>query len=500
MSDSIDSVQGSCAPAAIAPLPLLPVFLQLSGRDVLISGASQAAVWKAELAQAARARLWLRCAPGSALHAWFAQQSDKSGLQWLDPASVPPSNAACWICEAEDELVAVDLQRHARACGVPLNLIDRPQFSDFQFGSVINRAPLLVSISTAGVAPVLGQALRQRIETLLPSGLAGWLQAARTLRSKVSAQFTTGPLRRDFWQRFAARALREDCSAAAVEELLDPRFEPAGAVALVGAGPGDPGLLTLNAVRALQNADVILFDDLVSDGVLELARREAKRMLVGKRGRRPSCQQEEITALMIKLARAGKQVVRLKGGDPGVFGRAGEELAALRAAGIACRVVPGITAALAMAAAFGVSLTHRDHAQSLQFVTGHARDGRLPARLNWQSLADPRSTTVYYMGAGTIREIVELLRKHGLDADTPALWVANLSRTDERRWSGRLSGLADSIGAHELNCPLLIGIGRVFADVHCSVDAQPRIDADADADADAVALADEPALGYSLRA
>jgi uroporphyrin-III C-methyltransferase / precorrin-2 dehydrogenase / sirohydrochlorin ferrochelatase len=240
-----------------------------------------------------------------------------------------------------------------------------------------------------------------------------------------------------------------------------------GAVTLVGAGPGDPGLLTLNALRALQDADVILFDDLVSEGVLELARREARRMLVGKRGRQASCRQEDISALMIKLARAGKQVVRLKGGDPGIFGRAGEELAALRAAGIACRMVPGITAALAMAAAFGVSLTHRDHAQAVQFVTGHARDGRLPAHLNWRGLADPRTTTVFYMGAGTVQQIAANLRLHGLSADTPALWVANLSRPDERRWSGLLSALPGSIGDEELRCPLLIGIGRVFAEADC---------------------------------
>ena len=233
----------------------------------------------------------------------------------------------------------------------------------------------------------------------------------------------------------------------------------------LGVGPGDPELLTLKAVRALQAADVILFDDLVSDGVLELARREAKRMLVGKRGGRESCRQEDINDMMVSLAKAGKHVVRLKGGDPMIFGRAGEEIARLDAEGIPVSVVPGITSALAMASSLGVSLTHRDCAQSVRFVTGHSRKGELPEDMDWQSIADSRTTTVFYMGGRTAGAIVETLTRHGLPADTPAAVARAVSRPGQRQWIGTLAdlpGVMHEIGYDE---PVLIGVGPTFAGI-----------------------------------
>lgn len=242
----------------------------------------------------------------------------------------------------------------------------------------------------------------------------------------------------------------------------------------MGAGPGDAELLTLRAVRALQGADVILYDDLVSDDVLELARREAKRMLVGKRGRRPSCKQDEINALMVRLAQQGKRVVRLKSGDPMFFGRAGEEIAELQARGIPVQVVPGITAGLAMAAALGVSLTHRDVAQSVRFVTGHARDGGLPPDLDWGGLADPRTTLLVYMARGTAGAFAGRLIAHGAAPGTPLVAVAAISRPAEARWAGTLTELATSgVALPDDGAPLLIAIGRVLEHAGSALAAIP---------------------------
>jgi uroporphyrin-III C-methyltransferase/precorrin-2 dehydrogenase/sirohydrochlorin ferrochelatase len=334
---------------------------------------------------------------------------------------------------------------------------------------------VVIGISTDGAAPVLGQAIRRRIETLLPPALSGWAMLAKSLRANLKAKVPSPTQRRAFWERFAERAFTSAPPESADAFGFDAA-PVAGHVTLVGAGPGDAELLTLKAVRALQAADVILFDDLVSDDVLDLARREAKRMLVGKRGGRASCRQEEINDLMVKLARQGKRVVRLKSGDPMIFGRAGEEIAELRAAGISVEVVPGITAALAMASALGVSLTHRAHAQSLRLITGHGRNGDLPPGLDWRGLADPASTLVFYMAGRTAPEIVRRLIAQGLEAATPVVVVESLSRPEERRRAGRLDALP-ALCADGFEGPVLIGVGQVFASPAEAVAAAPLLSA-----------------------
>jgi uroporphyrin-III C-methyltransferase / precorrin-2 dehydrogenase / sirohydrochlorin ferrochelatase len=242
-----------------------------------------------------------------------------------------------------------------------------------------------------------------------------------------------------------------------------PRNDATGSVTLVGAGPGDPELLTLKAVRALQEADVILFDNLVAPEIIDFARREAKRMLVGKTGHGPSCRQADINALMVRLARQGKRVVRLKGGDPMVFGRAGEEIAACRAAGIAVDVVPGITAAQGAAARLAVSLTHRDHARRLQYVTGHDRRGALPD-LDWQSFADPQVTTVVYMPTKTLGELSAHVVAAGLDAATPAIAIACATRADEDVIVGTIATLPALLAARPPHAPVLVMIGWTLAE------------------------------------
>lgn len=242
------------------------------------------------------------------------------------------------------------------------------------------------------------------------------------------------------------------------------QHERGGRVTLVGAGPGDPDLLTIKALRALQSADVILFDDLVSDAVLDLARKEARRMMVGKRGGQRSCRQDDINEMMIVLAQAGHHVVRLKSGDPMVFGRGGEEIAALKAQGIQVSIVPGITSALAMASTFGVSLTHRDHAHTVRFVTAHNRNGVLPEDVDWHALAHEKTTTVFYMGGRMAADLARRLLAEGASGRTPVVIASALTRDNEKLVVCSLSDIANNLVAIDLTEPVLIGIGDVFGD------------------------------------
>ncbi|TCL65175.1 siroheme synthase CysG [Rhizobium sp. BK251] len=467
------------APARMAPLAKLPVFWALEGKRVVVVGGSDASAWKAELLAAC----------GAEVHVYAEELSDTFEKRIMRGAEHPqgrfthhPENwspallcgATLAIADCEEEEEAKAFFDAARAAGVPVNVIDKPAFCQFQFGSIVNRSPVVVSISTDGAAPILAQAIRRRIETLLPQSLKAWAELAQSLREKINARLAPGPLRRAFWERFVDHAFaashtpEEGAGGSLLDEAERLLEAPAnssghGRVTLVGAGPGDAEFLTLKAVRALQAADVILFDDLVSDEVLELARREAKRMLVGKRGGRESCRQEDINDMMVTFARAGKRVVRLKSGDPMIFGRAGEEIARLEQEGIPVDVVPGITTASAMAARLGVSLTHRDHSQSVRFVTGHSRHGTLPADIDWPALADRRTTTIFYMGGRTAPAIARRLIAEGMPETTPVAICANVSRENERRWFGTLARLQEGIAEIGYHDPVIIGIGAVFS-------------------------------------
>lgn len=460
----------SAPPAAMQPLAVLPVFHDLNGKAVTVIGATEGAAWKVELLLAAGAHVTAVVDQEPDAFDQIKQRGDEAAQRlthkerpWVSCDFI---GAVMIIADAVDDAEARVLQRMARRVGVPVNIIDRPRYCDFSFGAIVNRSPIVVGISSAGAAPVLGQAVRRRIETLLPPGLKNWAGAARALRAKVMATLTDGSDRRAFWRAYAERAFQMPNHEAPLREaeawLAAPEpNELVGRVTLVGAGPGDAELLTLKAVRALQAADVILFDDLVSDDVLELARREAKRMVVGKRGQRPSCKQEEINGLMLKLAGQGKHVVRLKSGDPMIFGRAGEEIADLEAAGIAVDVVPGITAALGAAAALGVSLTHRDFARSVRFVTGHARTGELPEDLDWSGLADPKTTLMIYMGGRTAPKLAQKLIDHGLSSAMSVCILSNVSRPDQSIQRTNLDELAAG-ALIKSEGPVLLGVGTAF--------------------------------------
>ena len=452
----------------IGELSVLPVFFNLQGKTVLVAGGTDAAAWKSELLAASGAQV-IVCAP--TIHHSFDELIQAGKCSWFNDtwSQAHFAGVSLALCDAETEAEAAAFQQTAHAAGVPANVIDKPDYCDFQFGSIVNRSPAVIAITTNGAAPILGQAIRRRIEILLPNFISEWASLAQDIRSGVTQRLSTGFFRRAFWKRFAEQAFRAKPPTNAKQVLLDDCLrmathdsQQAGSVTLVGAGPGDAELLTLKAVRALQAADVILFDHLVSSEVLDLARREARRMLVGKRGGRDSCCQDDINSMMIRLAHAGKNVVRLKGGDPMIFGRAGEELELLDCEGISVTVIPGITAASALAASLGVSLTHRDCAQSVRFITGHSRHGELPRTIDWPNVASACTTTIFYMGGRTAPAISQKLMAAGMAGSTPVVVMSSISCIDEQRWTGTLDKLAQGVKEIGFEHPVLIGVGAVF--------------------------------------
>ncbi|HUZ67174.1 MAG TPA: siroheme synthase CysG [Beijerinckiaceae bacterium] len=457
-------------PLAIGPLATLPVFFNLEGKRVVVAGGTPAASWKAELLAATGARVHVYAAEPCDSLQQLAKKSELvtvAGRLWRD---ADLESAAIAVADVDDRQEAARFAAAAKRAGTPVNVVDRPEFCDFQFGAIVERSPLVIGVSTNGAAPVLAQEIRARIEALLPQALRAWAAAAAEWRPHIQARELKFRARRRFWELFATRALadrRQTPVPADLETLLN-QAESAlpqdglGSVMLVGAGPGDPDLLTLKAVRALQSADVVLFDDLVSPQTVAMSRRESQKITVGKRGYKPSCTQEDITAMLVDFARQGKRVVRLKGGDPSVFGRANEEMDGLAAAGISFEVVPGVTAASAAAAAIRRSLTERDIARRLQFVTAHARNGQLPDDLDWRSLVDPCATTAVYMGLRTLPALVSRLLAEGLSPDTPAALVENASGNKERCVRCAIGDLpARALAAH-MTGPCLVLIGRAL--------------------------------------
>ncbi|MDZ7629601.1 MAG: siroheme synthase CysG [Parvularculaceae bacterium] len=430
-----------------------PISLDLNGRRVVIVGDGLGAASKAQLVTAAGA-IVVPVDPGSDL---------------CDAAEVFRDAALAFVA-VEDRDAAVRWVGAARAAGVTVNAVDRPELSDFATPSIVDRGEVVVSISTGGAAPVLARRLREKIERLLPQRLSALAAFAASFRGAV-AERVPAARRRAFWESFfdgpiAAEVLNggEGAAREAMVAALDrPQTEQqTGAVHIVGAGPGDPELLTLKALRLLQSADVILYDRLVGDGILDLARRDALRLYVGKAKADHAVPQEEIEARLIAFAREGKTVVRLKGGDPFIFGRGGEELETIRAAGVAVFVTPGVTAALGCAAAAEMPLTHRDAAQALTFVTGHAKGDAEPD-LDWASLARLGHTLVVYMGVGKANAIAERLIENGRAASTPVAVIENGTRPDQKILKGALHQLSRIVRDGGVAGPAILVIGDVAA-------------------------------------
>jgi len=456
--------------ARMGPLARLPVFLSLEGKRAVLAGGSPAAAWKAELLSASGARVEVYAADVCEELAQLAADPPRGAIvinrcPWSADIL---ENAAVAIGAFEDNEAAAAFAAAARAAGVPVNVIDKPAFCDFSFGAIVNRSPLVIGISTDGAAPVFAQAIRAKLEALLPKGFADWAAAAARWRGALKLAGLSFAARRRFWQIFTAHAVADPDRAPAQSDFDSFVAEvkglgaavDSGSVTLVGAGPGDPELLTLRAVRALQSADVILFDDLVSREVMDFARREARKMLVGKTGFGPSCTQEDINSLMVNLAKQGKRVVRLKGGDPLIFGRAAEEIAACEAANIPVDVVPGITSVQGAAARLVIALTDRKKARRLQYVTGHAKNGGVPVDLDWKSLADPSTTTAVFMPTRTLAALAEKAIAEGLDRHTPALAISRATRPDQAVVTAPIAELAERLAQAGLPGPVLVMIGK----------------------------------------
>jgi uroporphyrin-III C-methyltransferase/precorrin-2 dehydrogenase/sirohydrochlorin ferrochelatase len=453
-----------------APLfPLFPLFADLRGRRVLVVGGGAVARRKLEPLLAAGARVvvgapWLE----PDVMALFAQgriEHLAGGFEagWLDGA---------WLVVAATDDGAVNraVAAAAEARRIWANVVDDLELSSYQSPARIERGPLQIAISSGGGAPMLARHLREKLEAELDESLAGLATLLLRERGRIRARHPRLAERRRFFEVLLAGPVAErfragDAAGArlAFEAALGeaPPSRDLGSVALVGAGPGDPGLLTLRALRLLNQADVILHDRLVSPGVLALARRDADFIEVGKQAANHHVSQDGIHALMLEHARAGRRVVRLKGGDPFVFGRGGEELEFLHAHGVAFEVVPGITAALACAAYAGVPLTHRDHAQSVRLLTAHCKDSL--DTLDWRALAQEKQTLAVYMGVAGLAGFRDRLLAHGRDADTPFALVENGSRPEQRVITGTLAELPSLAARHDVQSPALLILGEVAA-------------------------------------
>lgn len=446
-------------------MDFLPIFLDLKGRSAVVAGGGATATRKVRLLRKAGARVTV-VAPR--LDAELAGLAAEGAIVHHARAfaSGDLEGAAVVFGATGDDAEDARIAAAAQAAGVPVNIVDRPGVSTFIMPAIVERDPIVIGISSGGAAPVLVRRLRERLESLLPAGLGRLARFADSFRAAVRATLPDETARRRFWERFfdgplADAVLRGEPNVRErmIALVNRPENDTRGIVHIVGAGPGDPDLLTFRALRVMQQADVVIYDRLVEPAILDYVRRDAERVYVGKAKGAHSRTQAEINDLMVAHARAGRRVVRLKGGDPFVFGRGGEELEHLRAHGVEVEVVPGITAALCCAAATGIPLTHRDHAAAVTLVTGHGRDGA--PDVDWAALAHARHTLVVYMAVSTAGEVARRLIEHGLPAATPVAVIENGTRPSQRTVAGRLDRLAELVAAHAIAGPAVIIIGEV---------------------------------------
>ncbi|AIN13078.1 uroporphyrinogen-III C-methyltransferase [Yersinia pseudotuberculosis IP 32953] len=441
----------------------LPLFADLKQRPVLIVGGGEVAARKIELLHRAGAQVWV---VAQTLSSELEQQYQDGRIHWLAQDFLPEQldNVFLVIAATNDTVLNAAVFAAADQRCILANVVDDQPLCSFIFPSIVDRSPLVVAISSSGQAPVLARILREKLEALLPTRLSDMAAIAGRWRGRVKQHMASMGERRRFWEhafsgRFASLISRGQLTEAEneLQLSLEGQHRALGEVALVGAGPGDAGLLTLRGLQVMQQADVVLYDHLVSPEVLDLVRRDAERICVGKRAGAHSVTQEATNQLLVTLAQQGKRVVRLKGGDPFIFGRGGEELQVVAQAGIPFQVVPGVTAAAGATAYAGIPLTHRDHAQSVTFITGHCRpDGD---DLDWQALARGRQTLAIYMGTVKAAAISQQLIAHGRSSTTPVAVIGRGTRVDQQVLIGTLAQL-ESL-AQQAPTPALLVIGEV---------------------------------------
>ncbi|MBI4989889.1 MAG: uroporphyrinogen-III C-methyltransferase [Rhodocyclales bacterium] len=448
-------------------MDFLPIFLNIKGARCLVVGGGAIAARKVGLLLGCGARVAV-VAPD--LGETLAAEKAAGRIEHIAArfAGEHLAGAAVVIAATDDHAVNAAVSRAAKARDLPVNVVDSPELCSFIFPSIVDRSPMIVAVSTGGASPVLARLMRAKLETMIPAAYGRLAQLAHDLRDSVKQHFANPAQRRIFWEKTLGGSFADLVLAgkgAEAERLFGQQLAaakdepPRGEVYLVGAGPGNPDLLTFRALKLMQQADVVVHDNLVSPAIVDLCRRDASRIYVGKQRNDHTLRQEEINALLVKLAREGKRVLRLKGGDPFIFGRGGEEIETLSANGISFEVVPGITAAAGVASYSGIPLTHRDYAQACVFVTGHLKDGTM--NLDWSGLARPHLTIVFYMGLHGLPVLCKELVAHGLPDTTPAAIVQQGTTNRQRVLIGTLDTLPGLAQDAQLRPPTLIIVGEV---------------------------------------
>ncbi|MBQ0714148.1 MAG: uroporphyrinogen-III C-methyltransferase [Paraperlucidibaca sp.] len=444
----------------------LPLGFRLKDKPCLLVGGGEIAQRKASLLLRAGARIHLVALEViPALREAVEAHGGRVSLRGYDSGDIE-SNIL--VVAATDKLdLNAQVSADAQSRGIPVNVVDAPALCTVIFPAIVDRSPLLIGISSNGVSPVLARILRGKIESMIPAAYGRLAELLGEFRNKAKVRFPDVSARRLFWETQLDGSMPELVFSGRVDEartvieqaIANPDQRGAGEVYLVGAGPGDPDLLTFKALRLMQQADVVVYDRLVSAPILDLCRRDAERIYVGKARADHALPQEGINALLVRLAQEGKRVCRLKGGDPFIFGRGGEEIEELSEAGVSFQVVPGITAASGCSAYAGIPLTHRDYAQSVRFVTGHLKNGT--PDLPWAELVHPNQTLVLYMGLTSLGPIREQLLAHGLAATTPVAMISKGTTPDQRVVIGTLENIETQLANEPLPAPTLIIVGEV---------------------------------------
>ena len=448
-------------------MDLLPIFLDMKDKPCLVVGGGDTAARKVGSLRRAGAAVHLVAPELCESLAQRARDGEIThSARSFAPEDMPGKTLV--IAATNDRAVNRQIARLASELGIPVNVVDDPEACTFILPSIVDRAPVTVAVSTGRASPVLARLLRTRLESLIPAGYGRLAQLSGRYRERVKERFKEQRDRRRFWDRVLQGAVAERIFAgqmAEAEAVIERELAPdaleqdMGEVYLVGAGPGDPDLLTFRALRLMQQADVVVYDRLVAEPILEMTRRDARRIYVGKQRNHHAMRQEEINRLLADLAKDGHRVLRLKGGDPFIFGRGGEEIDTLAAEGVPFQVIPGITAASGCAAYAGIPLTHRDYAQSVTFVTGHLKDGTID--LNWPALAQPNQTLVFYMGLVGLPVIVERLIAHGVSKDMPIALVQQGTTHLQQVYTGTLANILDEVAKGAPVPPTLVIVGEV---------------------------------------
>jgi uroporphyrin-III C-methyltransferase/precorrin-2 dehydrogenase/sirohydrochlorin ferrochelatase len=447
-------------------MDFLPLFHKLQDRHVLVVGGGEIALRKSRLLSEAGARLRV-VAPDIRAELIEMAKANQGEVLLRDYQPADLQGVVLVIAATDDEPLNAVISKQAQALFIPVNVVDAPKLCSVIFPAIVDRSPLIVAVTSGGDAPVLARLIRAKIESWIPATYGQLAGLAKRFRAQVKALFPDVQQRRVFWEDVFQGQVAESVFAGKQQEaqrLLEEKIagiapRMLGEVYLVGAGPGDPDLLTFRALRLMQQADVVLYDRLVAPAIIDLCRRDAERIYVGKQCADHALPQDQINQRLVTLALEGKRVLRLKGGDPFIFGRGGEEIEELAAHGIPFQVVPGITAASGCAAYAGIPLTHRDHAQSVRFVTGHLKDGS--TNLPWTELTSSSQTLVFYMGLVGLPMICEQLIAHGRAATTPAALIQQGTTQNQRVITGTLADLAARVAEHEVRAPTLVIIGEV---------------------------------------